>query len=802
MSILTGSGRSNISIQYTIDESQKAHSIGPWKVLPATKKLSSTGDAAVISGSVRNKVSVWSCSLSLRGEQRTRCVEQLKREITTLSRLRHPCILEVVEPLEETRGELTFATEPISTSLANSLSSQSNPEYQLDEVEIRKGLLQVARSLEFLHNSRRIHTNLNPHSIIINAKADWKLAGVGYLTVLSDEHGADSEWVLEDEENRLPPQMQRDMNYVDPMYALDRRASTSNDMFSLGVLIYAIFNRGKPPYETHQSRSSVKVNADRLPAPLHTGAWNSLGGDVQAILSCLVTRSGENRPTAKTFQSLAYFNSVLVSVLQFLERDSFAARTRQEKVQFLRGLQKMLPQFSPPLRKRKLLPSVSDLLMQMIEIMSDRSLLPYILPNVFAMTGQISSLEFGNSILPQIKSLFTVQDPPQNQNLFVSKMSAAQFREDVMPLFYSAFENENIAVQENALQKIPKLSDVLEFSHVKDVLLPKLAALFAKTKILSVKVSSLICFYSLTPMLDKATLVEAILPTLARIKTKEPAVMVAALAVYEAVAAKVDRETKATAILPRLWIMSMCPALTAKQFSRFMQVIRQLTDAIENEHLAHLRDQHEVQRHTENVVAENSSTRKSLSTTINTTNDLDFETLVGHTQSNQRSNIDLLSDQSRNSSIDMSVLLDSVPQNLAPVHSTAQPPPVKAPRSTGMSTSAVGIPPSTLHSLSPPPSRPTLRHSQSRTEGMGMAQSSGLFDALMNNAQSSDTTWSASSMQSPTNTTFAPKLASNTAAIPPPGWGGGLLEPDRPRHTQSTTNLPTKSTWSDFDPLK
>ena len=61
-----------------------------------------------------------------------------------------------------------------------------------------------------------------------------------------------------------------------------------------------------------------------------------------------------------------------------------------------------------------------------------------------------------------------------------------------MPLFYSAFENENIAVQENALQKIPKLGDVLEFSHVKDVLLPKLAALFAKTKILSVKVSSLV----------------------------------------------------------------------------------------------------------------------------------------------------------------------------------------------------------------------------------------------------------------------------------------------------------------------
>lgn len=74
-----------------------------------------------------------------------------------------------------------------------------------------------------------------------------------------------------------------------------------------------------------------------------------------------------------------------------------------------------------------------------------------------------------------------------------------------MPLFYSAFENENIAVQENALRKIPQLGNLLEFSHVKDILLPKLTALFSKTKTLSVKVSSLVCFgvyADLLPFLD------------------------------------------------------------------------------------------------------------------------------------------------------------------------------------------------------------------------------------------------------------------------------------------------------------
>lgn len=125
-----------------------------------------------------------------------------------------------------------------------------------------------------------------------------------------------------------------------------------------------------------------------------------------------------------------------------------------------------------------------------------------------------ASLEFCNSILPRIKPLFLIKDPPQNQStpgaltpvlllnqtdLFVSKMTPSQFREgasmpntDVMPLFYASFENEHIAVQENALQKVPQLCELLEFSHVKDTLLPKLMALFSKTKTLSVKVSALV----------------------------------------------------------------------------------------------------------------------------------------------------------------------------------------------------------------------------------------------------------------------------------------------------------------------
>lgn len=142
-------------------------------------------------------------------------------------------------------------------------------------------LIQIARSLEFLHESKRLHTNLTPSAIIINAKGDWKLAGVGYSTVLDPESPSRTRWAYEDEEQMLPVSMQRNMDYMDPMYVLDGTSSPANDMFSLGILIFAIFHHGNTPYQTHGSANALRSYADRLSDRIHTPSWQMLGPDVQ-----------------------------------------------------------------------------------------------------------------------------------------------------------------------------------------------------------------------------------------------------------------------------------------------------------------------------------------------------------------------------------------------------------------------------------------------------------------------------------------------------------------------------------------
>lgn len=193
------------------------------------------------------------------------------------------------------------------------------------------------------------------------------------------------------------------------------------------------------------------------------------------VLSSLLTRYPGSRPSAKAFQQSEYFNNLLTQTLKFMERESFAGKGKEERVSFLKGLLKILDQFSDRLLRRKVLPAL-------LELMSDRTLLPFILPNVFVICKNLSSIEFTSNVLPRLKPLFNVQDPPQNQlilleqvELFVSKTSPPVFREQVTPLLYSALEAENIAVQERALQTVPRLCEVLEYSHVKEVLFPKIA---------------------------------------------------------------------------------------------------------------------------------------------------------------------------------------------------------------------------------------------------------------------------------------------------------------------------------------
>ncbi|KAI0048222.1 kinase-like protein [Auriscalpium vulgare] len=561
--------------------------VGLWRVQSATHKVTS------------KRVSVWTFDKRspevdrMTAPAREKTLEVLKAEATSLSRLRHPCILEMVEPLEETRSELIFATEPLLSSLYLAIpgSPYGTSLVDLDEVEIQKGILQLCKGLSFLHTSARtIHSNINPESILINSAGDWKLGGLGLTIPLQGPDGAQTSWEFPTFDRRMSTYTQRSFDYMAPEYALDEVLTTSSDMYSLGCLMYAVHLKGEPPFKNFGNLGSIREHSGR---PLN--GMDRLDRDLQSMLSSLVTRQPQPRPTPTTLPSLAFFSSLPISTLNFLDRSNFAAKSREEKISFMKGLTSVLERFSEGLRIRKILPTL-------LEEMKDTHLLPYILPNVFSIAKIISPAQFASLVLPSLKPLFVIKEPPQNMLTLLDNLGTLQskteknvFREHVLPLVYNALESEHAIVQERALQAVPDLCESIDYAEVQGVLFPRVALVFTKTRILSVKVATLVTFLSMIKTLDQSSLTQKLVPLLSKIRTKEPAVTMATLSVQEAMGLKVEREAVATLVLPQLWAMSMGPLLNVDQFQRFMGVIRTLGDRVEKEHNQYLRDSQRIE---------------------------------------------------------------------------------------------------------------------------------------------------------------------------------------------------------------
>ena len=191
--------QSNISANYSLAP-QPSSTSGPWKIFDAKHRK----HGKQVSVFVFDKKALDPNSGGLGGRSsesslkraRDEVLERLKKEASSLARLRHPSILELAEPVEDTRsGGLMFATELVTASLAGLLQEKDDEEragggsgrsryvidesdgtrrkreLEIDELEIQKGLLQIGKGLEFLHESATlVHGNLTPDAIFINAK--------------------------------------------------------------------------------------------------------------------------------------------------------------------------------------------------------------------------------------------------------------------------------------------------------------------------------------------------------------------------------------------------------------------------------------------------------------------------------------------------------------------------------------------------------------------------------------------------------------------------------------------------------
>ncbi|KAA8649211.1 putative protein kinase Scy1 [Aspergillus tanneri] len=656
---------SNISANYQISPHPTVVS-GPWRIHDGKKK--STGTTASIFIFDKKILDPRSNGLSGRSSSSIKklqedVVERLKREAGNLARLRHPSILQVLEPVEETRnGGLMFATEQITASLAGLLQEKDVSEgtsrvssrstcymveetdgtrrrrdLEIDELEIQKGLLQVAKGLEFLHESASlVHGNLNPEAIYINAKSDWKISGLGFAGPpdSSETHSSLPPLALSEvlyQDPRLPASVQLNLDYTSPDFVLDSNVTSAADLFSLGLVIIALYNSPHmSPLQTHSNSATYKKLLSS-PSTTPSQGNNFLSSSpipkdlFTHVLPRLITRRPAQRLNVREFQQSKYFDNILVSTIRFLE--SLPAKNLGEKSQFMRGLQRVLPEFPVSVLERKMLGALLD-------ETKDRELLSLILQNIFAILQRIPNARriIPEKIIPRFKEVFPTGKGTQqgrdsnrdaglivvldNMNILAENCSGKDFKEDILPLIRLGLDSPTHSLADGAIKCLPVILPALDFSTVKNEVFPPIAATFSRTNSLAIKVRCLEAFtvlcggsvgegqpeddlsgmaqksrlQSKSSILDKYTIQEKLVPSLKAIKTKEPAVMMAALGVFRQVGTVADTDFLAMEILPILWSFSLGPLLDLHQFGEFLALIKNISSKIEREQTKKLQE--------------------------------------------------------------------------------------------------------------------------------------------------------------------------------------------------------------------
>ena len=648
---------SSITTNYTLSVNPSA-TAGAWKVFDGKHKKSGKNVSIFVfdrknleppggGGSLRGRNDA-----AARRKVHDEVVERLKKEAASLARLRHPSILELAEPVEDTRnGGLIFATEPITSNLAGLLDIEDEREMgtsgegqygqrnamqkeaQVDELEIQRGLLQVAQGLEFLHESAGlVHGNLTPESIYINSKSDWKISGMAFSGPPDISHsGANpghppialSELLHYDP--RLPRAVQLNLDYTSPDFAMDSSISTGADMFSLGLLILTLYNTPREsPLRTSGSLSTYKkLFGSSSTTPTMSNNYlcqKTLPKELlREVLPRLIARRSGQRLSAREFQRSAFFNNVPVSSIKFLE--SFPAKTPNEKTQFLRGLPRFLDQFPRAVLDKKVLPVL-------LEEAKDKELLALILGDVFKIVSLSSSRQrlFTDQILPKLREVFPSPgrgkafqiecDSAKEAGLamvlesmpvIVENCTGKSFKDDVLPLVEMGLESPTHALVDKALNSLSRILPILDFSTVKNELFPVIATVFGKTSSMTIKVRGLQALALLcggnfdqnsvsetkttsSSVLDKYTVQEKVVPLLKAIKTKEPAVMMASLGVLKQIGNVVDPDFLAMDVLPLLWSFGLGPLLNLSQFQEYASIIRDFSTRIEQEHTKKLSD--------------------------------------------------------------------------------------------------------------------------------------------------------------------------------------------------------------------
>ncbi|KAL0488981.1 hypothetical protein AKO1_013452 [Acrasis kona] len=444
---------------YSFDENPVA-SGGPsflWKVYSGQNK------------NTREEVSIFICHIkdieARFGKNNVpQVLNHFRREAAVLTKIRHPLVLNPIQPLIETRTELAMITEPVLGSVSNLLLKRythitnvtpAMEKYELHNLEMKFGMCQVMEALAFCHqNTHLVHGNVTPHQIFITPKGQWKLSGF-HFSFHSDAaldrvgKGPLATTSAQASPSVIPPEYSEivhfgnsisksnflpSLDYAAPEYVLNKAPSFCSDIFSFGLLYCQLLRangrthgRQSVPDDGDDDSSTAPVNTTNNPSmPLlntyqnvekynsairrlqdmlgSDDTFNRLSAEVFNSLMGVCSLEPSDRPTAHFILShCELLFGMEVKALRYL--NNMEMREQVKKAQFLRSLYPMIKPTSSSPSENVGFPDrilFQRVLPPLLEECKDVKMTLYALPNVLAIGERMSNPQFGKLILPTL----------------------------------------------------------------------------------------------------------------------------------------------------------------------------------------------------------------------------------------------------------------------------------------------------------------------------------------------------------------------------------------------------------------
>lgn len=517
-------------------------------------------------------------------------LDVIRADAARLVRLRHPGVVHVVQALDESKNAMAMVTEPLFASAANALGNVENiakvPKelkgMEMGILEIKHGLLQIAETLDFLHNNARlIHRAISPEAVLITSNGAWKLGGFGFA-ISADQSSDDSAGVQAfhyaeyDVEDSIVP-LQPSINYTAPELVRSKTSlvGSAADIFSFGCLAYHLIAR-KPLFDCN---NNVKMYMNSL-TYLTSEAFSKIPRELVPDLQRMLSTNEVSRPTALDFTGSSFFREdTRLRALRFL--DHLLERDNMQKTEFLKALSDMWKDFDPRVLRYKVLPPLCAELRNLV-------MQPMILPMVLTIAESQDKNDFEQSTLPALVPVLsgasgeTLLLLVKHAELIINKASQEHLISHVLPMLVRAYDDTDARLQEEVLKKTIPLAKQLDAQLVKQAVLPRVHALALKTTVAAVRVNALLCFSDMVQILDKAAVLE-ILQTVQRctaVDHSAPTLM-CTLGIANSILKQHGVEFVAVHVLPLLIPLLITQQLNVQQFAKHMLFVKDVLRKIE-----------------------------------------------------------------------------------------------------------------------------------------------------------------------------------------------------------------------------